>query len=102
MYLTERIRIGVDFMQTSHYKETPFNSDAVPRDNYAPHTQETFTAMAGIGLRIHHVFGEAPLECGYRFFYLGQGHLHINNDLYQNQLKTGNNYANALLCSVTI
>ena len=94
--------IGIDFMHTFNYKETPLNTAALPQDNFAPHMQETFTAMAGIGIRLNHVFGQTPLECGYRFFYLGQGHLQINNDLYQNILKTGNNYANALLCSVTI
>ncbi|MCX7114664.1 MAG: hypothetical protein NTW08_01950 [Gammaproteobacteria bacterium] len=94
--------VGVDFMRTFNYEEAPLNSNAVPQNNFAQKTQETFTAMTGIGLRFNHVFGEAPLECGYRFFYLGQGSLKINNDLYQNALKTGSNYVNALLCSVTI
>ena len=100
--LTIDAGMGIDFMHTFNYKETSLNSDALPQDNFAPHMQKTFTATTGIGLRINHVFGHLPLECGYRFFYLGQGHLQINNDLYQNSLKTGINYANALLCSVTV
>lgn len=100
--LTLDAGFGINFVHTFNYKETSLNSDALSQDNFAPNKQEMFTATAGIGLRFNHVFGQAPLECGYRFFYLGQGHLKIKNDLYQNSLKSGNNYANALLCSVTV
>ena len=58
--------------------------------------------MAGIGLRLNNIFDKAPLECGYRFFYLGQGQLKMNDNQLLNTVKTGNTYANAIICSVTV
>ncbi|KTD44631.1 Uncharacterised protein [Legionella quateirensis] len=36
--------------------------------------------MAGVGFRINHVLGKIPLDCGYRYFYLGKGSFYKNND----------------------
>ena len=94
--------IGPNFMRTSKYSETPLTSVSLPADNFTAHNNVAFTAMAGVGLRLNNAFGQVPLECGYRFFYLGEGQLHTNNSLYLNPLKTGNTYANALLCSITV
>jgi len=74
----------------------------VPDNAFSSHNNVTFTAMAGVGLKLNNIFGRAPLECGYRFFYLGQGDLSKNTDQLLNTLKTGNNYANALICSVIV
>ena len=52
--------------------------------------------------KFNHLFGERPLECGYRFFYLGQGSFNIINNQVTTALNTGNVYANALVCSVTL
>lgn len=94
--------IGPNFIQTSNYSETPLDSFTVPDNAFSSHNNVTFTAMAGVGLKLNNIFGRAPLECGYRFFYLGQGDLSKNTDQLLNTLKTGNNYANALMCSVTV
>jgi len=94
--------IGPNVMKVSHYQETPLNEFTVPDNGFTSHTQATFAAMAGLGVRINQFFGQAPLECGYRFFYLGQGQLQMNNNQLLNTLKTGHTFGNALLCSITV
>lgn len=93
--------IGPNFIKTSHYSEGALNSYSVPDNAFAGHSSVAFSAMAGIGLRFNEIFGKAPLECGYRFFYLGAGQLNPTNNLILNRIKTGNNYANGFICSVT-
>ncbi|MDR3443261.1 MAG: hypothetical protein P4L65_09605 [Legionella sp.] len=70
--------------------------------NFLGQTNIVFSGMAGVGFRISEVFGQAPLECGYRFFYLGKGDFSKTTNQLLTQFKTGTTYANALLCSVTI
>ena len=94
--------LGPNFMRTSHYRETPIVDYIFPDNGFSAKNNVAFTAMAGIGLRIHQVFGKAPLECGYRFFYLGQGQLNIQNNQLLNTIKTGNTYANAILCGIVV
>ncbi len=94
--------IGPNFMMVNHYEETPLDNFTIPDNGFSTHTQVTFAAMAGVGVRLNHVFGQAPLECGYRFFYLGQGSLHMNNNQLLSTLKTGNAFGNAILCSITV
>lgn len=99
--LTLDAGLGSNFIQTSHYSEIPLNNYTLPDNAFASNNRSTFSAMAGIGLRLNNFIGKAPLECGYRFFYLGQGQLSINNTQILNPLKTGHVYANAVLCSLT-
>lgn len=94
--------IGPNFMWTSNYNEVPLSSTAIPDYAFKGAQSTTFSATAGVGLRLNNIFGAMPVECGYRFFYLGKGHLGINNDQYLNELSTGNTYANALVCSVIV
>lgn len=94
--------IGPNLMKTSHYMETPLNTFTLPDNGFAAHSNVAFSAMAGVGLRLNNVFGKAPLECGYHFFYLGQGQLAINNNQILNTIKTGNNYANAISCGIAV
>jgi len=74
----------------------------IRRDFFVNKTTTEFSATAGASLNFDHVFGDAPLECGYRFFYLGQGSFNVINDQVKNTLKTGTVYANAVMCSVVI
>ncbi|PJD93034.1 MAG: hypothetical protein CK423_08095 [Legionella sp.] len=67
-----------------------------------PQLVATFSATAGIGMTIDHVFGTAPLEGGYRGFYLGQGRFNKNTNQLLNTLSTGSDYANVLMCAVII
>jgi hypothetical protein len=94
--------LGPNVMQVSQYQEAVLTTYTIPSNNFATHHNVTLTAMAGLGLRRHNFFGKAPLECGYRFFYLGNGHLQINNTQITNPLKTGNVYANAVICSIIV
>ena len=96
------VGIGPNFMQVNHYRETPLDDFSIPDNAFSTHTQVTFAAMAGIGIRLNRVIGESPLQCGYLFFYLGEGQLHMNNSQLLNTIKTGNVFGNGLLCSITI
>jgi hypothetical protein len=100
--VTMDVGIGPNFMRVYHYSEAPLNDDIIPNNGFALHNNITFSAMAGIGLRLNRFFGQAPLECGYRFFYLGQGQLAMNNNQLLNTIKTGNAFGNAILCSITV
>ena len=53
-------------------------------------------------IKLNHIFGEAPLECGYRFFYLGQGDFNVLTNQVLTTLNTGTAYANAVICSITV
>ncbi|KTD73663.1 hypothetical protein [Legionella tucsonensis] len=96
------VGIGPNFIETSHYKEVPLTLFTLPNNGFSDRNSTAFAATVGAGLQFNNVADKIPLECGYRFFYLGQGQLAKNNDLIINTLKTGNNYANAIICSVTI
>lgn len=94
--------IGPNFMHTNAFKEGRLNEQTEPDAVFSGHTTTTFSASAGAGIKLNRVVGNAPLECGYRFFYLGKGHFNIYNDQVQNSLNTGNAYANALMCALVV
>lgn len=94
--------IGPNFMRAYHYREASLTDYTIPDNSFASHNNVALSAMAGIGLRLNRIFGQAPLECGYRFLYFGQGNLAINNNQLLNTLKTGNTFGNAILCSITV
>lgn len=100
--LTIDAGIGPNIMQTHHFGETPLDSITVPDVIFSNHTQATFSATVGAGVHVSDVFGKAPLECGYRFYYLGQGKLNQATTQVVNALKTGTMYANAVMCSITV
>ncbi|WP_115705568.1 hypothetical protein [Legionella sainthelensi] len=94
--------IGPNFMWTSGYQETPLVDFAVPDNSFNGASTTSFSATVGAGIRLNNIVGQIPFECGYRFFYLGQGHLKRANDQIINNLTTGDTYANALVCAVTV
>ena len=95
--------IGPNFMHTSNFHERSLdNGITIPDHIFSGRTTTTFSAMAGVGVRLNQIIGQAPLECGYKFFYLGQGSFHKETDQVINTLKTGSNYANAVMCSLTV
>ena len=94
--------VGPNFIITSHYQENPLNSEAVPDNAFSGYTKTALSAMIGIGLKINHAFGSTPLECGYRFFYLGQGYVNKNTDQLLGNLQTSNGYAHAITCSLNL
>lgn len=93
--------IGVNFMRISDYNETPTDSYTLPDNAFSSQNNTNFSAMTGVGIRFNNVLGKNALECGYRFFYLGNGQLTSNNSQVLTPLKTGNVYANALVVTLS-
>lgn len=101
--LTFSAGIGPNIITTSHYHEVSLDAgNTLTDNNFSGRTKTDLSAMAGIGIKINHAFGNHPIECGYRFFYLGQGSLAVSNNQVQNTLKTASAYANAIICSVAL
>lgn len=100
--VTFNLGIGPNIIQANNFQETALVSYALPDEIYASRTNVAFAAMTGVGLKFNNAFGKAPLECGYRFFYLGEGSLKTINSQVLTSLKTGQNYANTLMCSLEI
>lgn len=89
--------IGPNFMRASHYNDFTYLDNAFDdRNNVA------FATTVGASIRFSNDAQQLPIECGYRFFYLGQGEFTIANHQVKSSVKTGTNYANALICSITI
>ncbi|MCH9756015.1 MAG: hypothetical protein K0U37_02325 [Gammaproteobacteria bacterium] len=97
--------IGPNLAMLRNYQETSLDG-GITRLNrsFYSNTATTFTAMGGIGVAINHLIPNVntPLECAYRFFYLGQGALNKRTEQILNSLQTSNAYAQALVCSVTV
>jgi hypothetical protein len=95
--------IGPNIIKTGTVRETSLDGGlTIPDQTFSGRTTAVFSAMGGVGVRINHVFGQAPLECGYRFFYLGQGSFNRLTNQILNSLSSGSSYANALLCSIVV
>jgi hypothetical protein len=95
--------VGPSFNKTNHFHEWAINdSYALPDHAYSGKSNTALSATAGIGLKMNRIFGDNPLECGYRFYYLGKGSFNKRSDQWLTNLSTGTNYAQALLCSVMI
>jgi hypothetical protein len=100
--LTFSAGIGPNFIRTGNVNERSLDGGVtLPEAAFAGQTSTALSAMLGVGVEFKQVFKQMPLECGYRFFYLGQGRFSKRSTQLINTLKTGNNYANALICSVT-
>ena len=100
--LTMDAGIGPNFMNTNRFEESSLDGVTVPDNVFSGRTAAAFSATAGIGMKINQVFGAAPLECGYRFFYLGQGNFNKNTNQLLNTLSTGSDFANAIICSIIV
>ncbi|KTC87691.1 hypothetical protein [Legionella drozanskii] len=101
--LVLNVGIGPNFMYLSDFKERSIDDGVTLSDHaFLSHTRTTFSATAGIGFRLNQIFGNIPLECGYRFFYLGQGRFRPRTDQLLTSLSTGSTYANAVLCSISV
>ena len=101
--LTADIGIGPNFMSVGGFQEQSLdNGVTIPDHIFSGRTTTTFSATAGFGIKLNHVFGEAPLECGYRFFYLGQGNFNVLTNQVVTHLNTGAAYGNAVMCAITI
>lgn len=101
--LTVDVGIGPNFMKTAGFIEHSIDGGiTIPDDAFGNRSTTTFTVTAGASVIVPNVFGAMSLECGYRFFYLGDSHLRRVNDQILNALKTGDIYANAVVVGVRI
>lgn len=101
--ITMDLGIGPNFITTTHFEDRSLDSGTTLQDNaYSGHTNVAFSAVTGIGLKMNNAFGKNHLECGYRFFYLGQGDFKRRTDQLLTILQTGHNYAHALMCTVSM
>jgi len=101
--LTLDLGAGPNIIRAHDFKEKSQDGGiTVPDQIFSAHTKTAFSATIGVGVRIKNAFGNTPVECGYRFFYLGQGSFKAIHPDLTNTLKTGNGYANALLCSISV
>ncbi|WBV69270.1 hypothetical protein PGH46_03835 [Legionella pneumophila] len=101
--LTLDIGFGPNLMSTNNFNEQSLDGGiTIPNHIFVGREITNFSAMAGIGIRISDVFHLIPIECGYRFFYLGKGNFTSFNNQVINALNTSDNYANALICTLVI
>jgi hypothetical protein len=98
--LTLDAGLGPNIMLVGSIKETPL--DALPDNPFGRRVNLTLGATVGVGVQFDNVFKKFPLECGYRFFYLGEGKFKRNNTQIVNELRTGQVYANAIMCAVRV
>ena len=96
------VGIGPNFMKLDGFKEKSLDGMTIPDDIFSKNTFTTPSATLGLGVKFNQILPQNSLECGYRFFYLGKGHLKKQSPLVLNSLKTGTSYANAIMCSVSV
>lgn len=96
------VGVGPNLLLISKYSEQIINPDSLPDNVFSSSTNVTFSVTAGVGVHIDKIIPNHPLECGYRFFYLGAGQLALNNNQYLNKLGTGQVFSNSILCSIKI
>lgn len=98
------VGIGPDVIVTNSYREWALDPNAVPDNVYKGTTRAAFSVTAGVGVRLDNIIlNKYPVEFGYRFFFLGQGSLKArDSDVFQNELKTGQNYAHSFVVSVIL
>lgn len=96
---------GPNIVKTSNVTEDARDGGITqPEHFFTGNTSIAFSTVAGFDVILPHIkfYPNTPLECGWRFFYLGRGEFDKQNGQVKSTLNTGDNYANALLCSATI
>lgn len=97
------IGMGPNFVKAYNFHENSLDGGVTLPDNiFSSNTTTTFSATVGASIRFNHALGQLPLDVGYRFFYLGEGHFKPANNQVLNKLTTGDIYANALSLSINV
>jgi len=96
------VGVGPNFMKTSGFSERSLDGITLPDHIFSGKSRTTFSATASAAVRSTRVLGSAPVEFGYRFFYLGEGTFNKLSNQVVNTLKAGNAYGNSLFCSIII
>lgn len=100
-YITFDLGVGGNILSTSSISETSLDTITLPDRIYSGATDTVLSAMAGVGFQVNHIMNERPIECGYRFLYLGRGNFRKEAVTLLSKFQSGNGYANALMCSMT-
>jgi hypothetical protein len=101
--LTLDAGIGPNFMHLYNFDEKSLDGGiTIPEHPYTSVIRTTFTGTIGAGIRMNYAQGRYPVEIGYRFFYLGQGHFNTANNQILDSVKTNSVFANAIVISVGI
>jgi hypothetical protein len=101
--LTLDAGIGPSINFTNRFSEWAINgSNSIADPLFKSKTNVTFSAMVGPGVKINRFYKDKPLECGYRFYYLGNSEFNIPNNQWLTSLKTGASYTQAALCSISL
>jgi len=88
--------VGPNFIKTQDYHERSIDGGVtIPNQAFRGETEVKLSAMAGIGLRMNHIWKDKSLEVGYKYFYLNEGKLNPRPQVL-NHLKTSNADAHAL------
>ncbi|STY29895.1 Uncharacterised protein [Legionella wadsworthii] len=94
--------VGPNILTARHFREESLDNQTIPDHIYSRDTITQFSATAGINIKFNRSFFTLPVECGYRFFYLGKGNFNSLSDQVFDSLSTGDSYANALMCGLEI
>ena len=97
--------IGPNITMLRNYQEASLDGGmTVLNHSFYSNTNTTFSAMGGVGVAIHDLIPNVklPIECAYRFFYLGQSALNKRTNQIINSLETSQAYAQAIVCSATV
>ncbi len=100
--MTFDLGLGPNIVVTDKFSEISLSEDISPDYIFTGSTRVSIAAMVGIGIEWSNFLGSHPLECGYRFMYVGPATLNATTPYVVNELSTGNNYVNALMCTVSI
>lgn len=99
--ITVDLGIGPNFMSTNLYQDSSLDGVTVPDNAYQGNfSNTTLSEMVGIGVKFN-LMNQLPVEIGYRFFNLGQGSFNPRSTQILNQLRTGNNTAQAIVLTVS-
>lgn len=94
--------VGPDLITTKGYIEHSLDGGVTIPDNaFSGRTTMALSTMIGIGIKINNALSRHSIECGYRFFYLGQGKFDKNTNQLMDSLKTGDAYINSVLCTLS-
>lgn len=101
--ITFDLGVGPNIIKTGRVNESSLDDGVTLPDNaFSGKTHVALSATAGIGVKFNNVLGCAPVEIGYRFFYLGKGEFKKETDELLTTLNTGNSYANALVVTISV
>ena len=100
---TGDVGIGPNIMFLSRVKENSLDDGiTIPGNNFSGSTNVAFSATLGLGIKINNIYKSIPVECGYRFFYLGQGDFKRTTNQLLEDLNTGQTFGNAIMCGISI